>query len=181
MKRVYNDLEYLLILAACVDKFHGGWDLELERAVSCMNNYCQETTKMSPFELVYGRLPTTKEETYFPRQPGLTTTDHRSRARKMRKGAVAPTKKAQIRQLVYYNRRRSTAKPFAIGSFSFTAKPHREMVKLRSSIQSKTPYLADRSEILCRFPHQQSFSTQWALIPWAHFNKQLDELVTFLS
>ena len=63
---------------------------------------CQETTKLSPFEVVYGRLPTTKEETYFPRLPDPIAIGQRARTRKMRKEAVAATKRAQVKQSVYY-------------------------------------------------------------------------------
>lgn len=44
-----------VILAACASKKHDVWDIALERVVDCINRAYQETTKLTPFELVYGR------------------------------------------------------------------------------------------------------------------------------
>ncbi len=103
------------VLTGRVADRHNAWDSELEQAISCINRASQETTKRTPYELVYGRLPVTTEETIFPRLPGPSIKNGSSRVRKLRKEAIARTKRAQIRQANYYNRRRVPAQSFTTG------------------------------------------------------------------
>lgn len=51
------------ILAAFVNSSHKNWDQYTDTAAFALNTSRQETTSQSPFELVYGRLPTLPEET----------------------------------------------------------------------------------------------------------------------
>lgn len=54
-------------LAACVGEKHEDWDSVLEQAVSCLNRAYHETTKLTPFELVYGRRPVNSKNAILPR------------------------------------------------------------------------------------------------------------------
>ena len=78
------------------------------------------TKRRQTSELVYSRLPVATEESYFPRLPDPSLIGYRSRAQKMRKEAVARTK-AQIKQLVYYNRSRTSQK---VPHFILISKQH---------------------------------------------------------
>lgn len=50
------------ILAAFVNKSHKNWDMFIGTAAFALNTSQQEVTAKSPFELVYGRLPTLPQE-----------------------------------------------------------------------------------------------------------------------
>ena len=53
-------------LAAYVNTDHHDWDCHLPAAVFAINTARQSTVEISPFQLVYGRLPFTALENYFP-------------------------------------------------------------------------------------------------------------------
>lgn len=105
------------ILAACVGSRHEEWDSELERAVGCFNRAYQETTKMTPFELVFGRKPVNSENVVFPRCL-FSGGDLRSfkEVEELRREAVERTRTAQLKQANHFNRNHIPAKPLPIGS-----------------------------------------------------------------
>ena len=53
-------------LAAYVNTDHDDWDRHLPAAVFAINTARQSTVEISPFQLVYGRLPFTALENHFP-------------------------------------------------------------------------------------------------------------------
>jgi hypothetical protein len=55
-----------LALAAYVNTDHDDWDRHLPAAIFAINTARQSTTEISPFQLVYGRLPFTALENEFP-------------------------------------------------------------------------------------------------------------------
>ena len=55
-----------LALAAYVNVDHDDWDRHLPAAIFAINTARQSTTEISPFQLVYGRLPFTTLENEFP-------------------------------------------------------------------------------------------------------------------
>ena len=55
-----------LALAAYVNVEHDDWDRHLPAAIFAINTARQSTTEISPFQLVYGRLPFTTLENEFP-------------------------------------------------------------------------------------------------------------------
>ena len=55
-----------LALAAYVNTDHDDWDRHLPAAIFAINTARQSTTEISPFQLVYGRLPFTTLENEFP-------------------------------------------------------------------------------------------------------------------
>ncbi|XP_045025111.1 uncharacterized protein LOC123469829 [Daphnia magna] len=55
-----------LALAAYVNTDHDDWDHHLPAAIFAINTARQSTTEISPFQLVYGRLPFTALENEFP-------------------------------------------------------------------------------------------------------------------
>lgn len=55
-----------LAVAAYVNVNHSNWDIHLPGAMFAINSARQSTTEISPFQLVYGRLPYTCLENQFP-------------------------------------------------------------------------------------------------------------------
>ena len=55
-----------MALAAYVNLDHTDWDQHLSSAIFAINTARQSTTEVSPFEMVYGRLPNTVLENEFP-------------------------------------------------------------------------------------------------------------------
>ena len=53
-------------LAAYVNTDHDDWDRHLPAAVFAINTARRSTVEISPFQLVYGRLPFTALENHFP-------------------------------------------------------------------------------------------------------------------
>uniref|UniRef100_A0A5S6QK16 RNA-directed DNA polymerase n=1 Tax=Trichuris muris TaxID=70415 RepID=A0A5S6QK16_TRIMR len=93
------------ILAAYVDASHQKWDELVPFATFAMNTSEQESTKWSPFELVYGRLPILPEESRLPWPVDSSETfqKFRERVKQWRTQAKNTICKSQRKQKRYYD------------------------------------------------------------------------------
>uniref|UniRef100_A0A5S6R4F6 Integrase catalytic domain-containing protein n=1 Tax=Trichuris muris TaxID=70415 RepID=A0A5S6R4F6_TRIMR len=96
------------ILAPYVNETHRDWDNILPFATFAMNTAKQESTKLSPFELIYGRQAVLPEESRFPWPMEKTESYEafRERVERWRKDAKGRIIRSQRKQKVYYDRRR---------------------------------------------------------------------------
>ncbi|KHJ42527.1 hypothetical protein D918_07449 [Trichuris suis] len=105
------------ILAAYVNSRHSNWDDFVPYAMFAMNTMDQWSTKISPFELIYGRVAVLPTDSCFPwpESAGETYEDIKKRVDALRDAARINCVKAQEKQKRLYDQRRRAHKPFRPG------------------------------------------------------------------
>lgn len=130
------------MLSMYVDQDHSNWDDALAGSTFAYNTAIQESTKASPFYLIYGRDP------FAPMDRVLPVSEHPPRTRPVqdaRAEALLNISRAQNKQAARYNenRRDVTYKP---GQFVYVQKPTRKRGRAEKLLhQHHGPY-----EVLCQ-------------------------------
>lgn len=104
-------------LAAFISPTHADWDDRLPDAVFAINSAKQSTVQYSPFQLVYGRLPTHAVDNLFewPSDRPATQREFERRVARMRRAARLNTINRQRRSKKLTDARRRAAKPLVPG------------------------------------------------------------------
>jgi hypothetical protein len=125
--------------AAFVNFDHTNWDEGIPEALFAINSAKQSTTKISPFELVYGRTPVTSVELAFPfpREEPERTEDFLRKVWKWRKTARNFIMKQQARSKRYVDKYRSPAPLYKKGDLVLVFK--------KRSVPGKTKKLLPRA------------------------------------
>ncbi|KFD60016.1 hypothetical protein M514_27800, partial [Trichuris suis] len=105
------------VLSAYVDSKHNNWDELLPFTMFALNTAERSSMKISPFELVYGRLPILPKESCFPwpDDGNLPYEVFRERLEERRKEARRNCLLSQERQKKYYDGKRQTGPRFHVG------------------------------------------------------------------
>ena len=118
-----------LALAAYVNADHTDWDFHLPAAVFAINTARQSTTEVTPFQMVYGRLPHTALENEFPWPESAPETYERfvERVQALRKSARIVIQQKQEKTRLLVNRRRRVVEDLHQG----------ELVLVRRNLKKK--------------------------------------------
>jgi hypothetical protein len=105
------------VIAGFIAPHHRDWDERLSDAVSAINSAKQSTTKHSPFQLVYGRIPNRPDNNLFewPEDAPVSRKKFIKRVEQLRKVARLNIIRRQDKTKLLCDARRKASKPYHQG------------------------------------------------------------------
>jgi hypothetical protein len=129
------------MLRACVLKYHGSWDQDLPLAEFSYNNSYQESMKMAPFEVLYGRRCRTPLNWIEPGEKVVFKPDIVKEAESIVRRVQENLKVVKSCQETYANKRHRPLE-FEVGNHvSFRVSPMKGVKRFRVKGKLVSPYI----------------------------------------